>query len=79
MLAAARGLLAQVRSGALAHCDFHYENILQDGGRLSGLLDFEWAISGDPAYDQETARTRITMRNDKKPTLERAGAETPTA
>lgn len=60
-LAAAQGLFAQVRRGALVHCDFHYENILQQGGRLSGLLDFEWAISGDPAYDLETARTREAM------------------
>jgi aminoglycoside phosphotransferase (APT) family kinase protein len=36
---------------ALIHCDFHYENVLHVDGTLSGLLDFEWALAGDPAYD----------------------------
>jgi Ser/Thr protein kinase RdoA (MazF antagonist) len=36
---------------ALIHCDCHYENVLHDGGHLSGLLDFEWALAGDPSYD----------------------------
>jgi Ser/Thr protein kinase RdoA (MazF antagonist) len=42
---------ARVTQPALVHCDFHYENILHMNGHLSGVLDFEWALAGDPAYD----------------------------
>ena len=51
VLARAHGLLAQVTRGVLVHSDYHYENILQQDGRLTGILDFEWALSGDPASD----------------------------
>lgn len=47
----ARHVLARVTQGMLVHSDYHYENILHEGGRLSGILDFEWALSGDPSYD----------------------------
>lgn len=50
--------LMRVGQGMLVHSDYHYENILQDGGRLSGILDFEWALSGDPSYDFITADER---------------------
>jgi aminoglycoside phosphotransferase (APT) family kinase protein len=43
--------LALVTQPALVHCDWHYENILHVDGQLSGILDFEWALAGDPAYD----------------------------
>ncbi len=43
--------LTRVTQPALVHCDFHYENILHVDGQLSGILDFEWALAGDPAYD----------------------------
>lgn len=51
LLADTADLLAGVTSGVLVHSDFHYENILQIEGRLSGILDFEWSLAGDPAYD----------------------------
>ena len=51
-------LLARVERGVLVHSDFHYENLLQDGGRLTGILDFEWALSGDPTVDFMAAATR---------------------
>ncbi len=44
--------------GVLIHSDYHYENILQRAGRLTGILDFEWALSGDPAYDFMNADVR---------------------
>lgn len=50
--------LARVTQGVLVHSDYHYENILQDKGRLSGILDFEWALSGDPSYDFMAAGER---------------------
>lgn len=36
---------------ALIHHDFWFGNILIDGGRISGVLDWEWAGIGDPAVD----------------------------
>lgn len=33
------------------HGDFHYANLLWEGGRLSGILDFELAGMGDPSRD----------------------------
>lgn len=37
--------------GALAHTDYHFENILQQGGRVTAVVDWEWAVSGDPSWD----------------------------
>jgi aminoglycoside phosphotransferase (APT) family kinase protein len=61
VLARAQGLIDTVTRGVLVHCDFHYENILQEHGTLAGILDFEWAIAGDPACDLMTAETREAM------------------
>ena len=57
----AQDLLSQVTQGVSVHSDFHYENILQKRGRLSGILDFEWALSGDPSADFVTADVREEM------------------
>ncbi|MGI8857871.1 MAG: phosphotransferase family protein [Thermomicrobiales bacterium] len=57
----AGGLLTRVTQGVLVHSDYHYENILHDGGRLSGILDFEWALSGDPSYDFMNADVRASQ------------------
>jgi aminoglycoside phosphotransferase (APT) family kinase protein len=54
----AQGLLSQVAQGTLVHSDYHYENILQENGRLTGILDFEWALIGDPASDFVPAMER---------------------
>jgi aminoglycoside phosphotransferase (APT) family kinase protein len=51
-------LFASVTRGSLIHSDYHYENVLQQGGQLSGILDFEWAFAGDPSYDFVTAHVR---------------------
>lgn len=53
-----QSLLTRVTQGVLIHNDYHYENILQRAGRLTGILDFEWALSGDPAYDFMSADVR---------------------
>jgi aminoglycoside phosphotransferase (APT) family kinase protein len=58
VLDGAHNMLAQVTEGVLVHSDYHYENILQDAGRLTGILDFEWALSGDPSYDFMAAGER---------------------
>jgi aminoglycoside phosphotransferase (APT) family kinase protein len=41
----------RLRYGHLIHGDYHPENLLVAEGRISGVLDLEWAISGDPAWD----------------------------
>ncbi|MCU0515050.1 MAG: phosphotransferase, partial [Anaerolineae bacterium] len=35
----------------LVHGDYNFENVLHEGGELTGILDFEWAKAGDPAWD----------------------------
>jgi Ser/Thr protein kinase RdoA (MazF antagonist) len=54
----AHDLLTDVTQGVLIHSDYHYENILHVAGRLTGILDFEWALSGDPTYDFMSADMR---------------------
>jgi aminoglycoside phosphotransferase (APT) family kinase protein len=44
-------LFAQVTHGSLLHSDYQFENILQQAGTITGIIDFEWALSGDPAFD----------------------------
>lgn len=61
ILLQAHDLLAAVTPGVFVHSDFHYENMLQEQGRLTGLLDFEWAISGDASADFTNADTREEM------------------
>ena len=46
-----RPLWDAVTKGSLVHSDYHFENILQHNGAVSGILDFEWAYSGDPTLD----------------------------
>ncbi len=40
--------LDPVPAGTLIHGDIHFENILWDGERITGLLDFEWARAAAP-------------------------------
>lgn len=46
-----RSLMEHVTIGSLLHSDYHWENILQEDGRVTGIVDFEWALTGDPAFD----------------------------
>jgi aminoglycoside phosphotransferase (APT) family kinase protein len=50
-LARHQSLLDTVTRGSLVHSDYHWENILQEDGHVSGVIDFEWALAGDPAWD----------------------------
>jgi aminoglycoside phosphotransferase (APT) family kinase protein len=51
VLAQHRTLFDTVTSARLVHCDFHFENVLQEHGNVTSILDFEWALCGDPMYD----------------------------
>ena len=42
----------QAFTPAVRHCDLWWENLLLDeGGRLTGIVDWEWLSIGDPATD----------------------------
>lgn len=47
----ARPAFEQVTQGVIAHRDGHPGNVLQVGGRLTGVVDFEWWMAADPACD----------------------------
>lgn len=51
LLETSRSLLEQITLGALLHSDFHFKHILYQGGEITGILDFEMALSGDPAWE----------------------------
>jgi aminoglycoside phosphotransferase (APT) family kinase protein len=38
-------------SGRLIHADYQFENLLHVDGRITAILDFEWSLAGDPAWD----------------------------
>lgn len=44
-------LLDAVTTPRLVHWDYHFENLLYKDGAITGVLDFEWALGGDPAHD----------------------------
>jgi aminoglycoside phosphotransferase (APT) family kinase protein len=50
-------LVDAVTTGSLLHRDYHFENLLQQEGRITGIIDFEWAMSGDPAFDHRIDAT----------------------
>jgi aminoglycoside phosphotransferase (APT) family kinase protein len=44
-------LFAAVHQGRFVHGDYHFSNLLQQDGQITGVIDFEWALSGDPSWD----------------------------
>jgi hygromycin-B 4-O-kinase len=36
---------------ALLHCDYHFDNVLTDGRRITGVIDWGNAAYGDPLFD----------------------------
>jgi aminoglycoside phosphotransferase (APT) family kinase protein len=55
------GALFQVDRAVLVHSDYHYENILQVDGRITGIVDFEWCYAGDPSADFVPSNDREDM------------------
>ncbi|MDP9381792.1 MAG: phosphotransferase [Chloroflexota bacterium] len=54
-----------LRSGALLHLDYHLMNVMTDGRRITGVLDWANAHAGDPRADY--ARTLSILRLDSEP------------
>lgn len=48
----------------LVHMDFHPGNVLVDGGRVTGLIDWDGATRGDRHLDLVTLRFVLTGRHD---------------
>ena len=46
-----RPQLDRITQSALIHSDYQFENILQQDGVVTGVIDFEWAYAGDPSSD----------------------------
>lgn len=51
VMATMQPLFAAVQQGTFVHGDYHLSNLLQQDGEITGVLDFEWAMSGDPSWD----------------------------
>ena len=51
ILKESRHLLSIVRNPSLVHKDYHVPHILTQGNTINGIIDFEWAIAGDPCLD----------------------------
>jgi aminoglycoside phosphotransferase (APT) family kinase protein len=48
---------ASVQAEVICHGDFHPLNIMMDGARLSGVIDWANVVIGEPAYDVAALRT----------------------
>ncbi|MBA4181982.1 MAG: hypothetical protein C0506_15430 [Anaerolinea sp.] len=55
-----RGLATNAATGSLIHLDFHPLNVLTDGRRITGILDWGSSAAGDPRAD--VARTAALLR-----------------
>jgi aminoglycoside phosphotransferase (APT) family kinase protein len=51
LMARMQPLFATVQQGVFIHGDYHFLNMLQQDGKLSAVLDFDWASSSDPSWD----------------------------
>lgn len=49
--AVTRLLIVAANTPRLIHTDAHFDNVMQADGHLTGILDFEWALSGDPSKE----------------------------
>jgi hypothetical protein len=84
--AATRALLARVRAAAgplhhveleerdAVHLDFHHLNVLQAGGRLTGVVDAEGYRSGDRVFDLVTLAFGLEVADCARDAVERVWA-----
>lgn len=64
------GLLEEVERPVLVHGDFHRGNLLVNGGELTGVVDFEWCMAGDPEWDLATLQEGREFRGDARKAFE---------
>lgn len=48
----------------LAHCDFGPNNVFRDGETVTGVIDWEWCLAADPAYDLARAERLFRREAD---------------
>ena len=46
-----RSTFDSVKRPHLVHWDYHFGNLIQQNGKITAILDFEWGLGGDPAHD----------------------------
>jgi hygromycin-B 7''-O-kinase len=63
-VAAREELLAACTEPSFCHNDCHYGNVLVRDGRVSGLLDFENVLAGDPLLDLAKAHCYSRRRSE---------------
>jgi aminoglycoside phosphotransferase (APT) family kinase protein len=51
ILVARRRIFESIREPRLVHWDYHFGNLLQQNGKITAVLDLEWALGGDPDHD----------------------------
>lgn len=44
-------VLLKINASQMVHGDFHFGNLLFSENKITGVLDFEWALCGDPLMD----------------------------
>ncbi len=68
ILKKSKPVLSKVRNPCLVHKDYHTSHIFVRGNIIQGIIDFEWAIAGDPCLD--IAKACLWMFS-KKPAMEK--------
>ena len=56
--------LDSVKEAVFVHNDFHFGNLLYEENKLTGVIDFEWCLAGDPEYD---LRDPFTFPESRQP------------
>jgi Ser/Thr protein kinase RdoA (MazF antagonist) len=53
-----------VEQSVLAHCDFGPNNVFRDEETVRGVIDWEWCLAADPAYDLTRAERLFQREAD---------------
>ena len=51
----------EIEQGSLLHNDFHPVHIFSDGEEITGVIDWDRALIGDPCYDLAVTRVCLNM------------------
>lgn len=61
--------LNSITEPRLLHGDFHFANLIGRESEISGVVDFEWSIGGDPDMDFRNPTNIHDSANDSEPAL----------